>query len=362
MNLPFVNLKGQYEYYRAEFDLAIQSVIDSTQFIMGGPVKTLESRLAQYCGVKHAIACGNGTDALQIALMAIGIQPGDEVITTPFTFIATAEVIALLGAKPVFVDIEEDTYLIDHRLIEEKITNKTRAIIPVSLYGLVPDMAAIDEVAKKSSERIGQKIYVIEDAAQSFGASYQGKKSCALSDIACTSFFPTKPLGCYGDGGALFTDDDELALIMQQIRIHGQEKRYHHVRVGVNSRLDTLQAAILNVKLDHFDEELVGREKVARAYELVLKGKEIALPVAREGRIHVYGQYTVRVSDRDTFIAKLKERGIPTAVHYPVPLNQQTPFKDSSFTPISDKVAQEVVSLPMPLYCDLSYMESLTDL
>ncbi|MDC0534938.1 DegT/DnrJ/EryC1/StrS family aminotransferase [Francisellaceae bacterium] len=348
---PFFDIQAQYIAHKDEINCAIQEVLDSGKFIMGPQVKLLESQLEDYTGSKNCISCANGTDALQIALMAIGIKPGDEIITTPFTFIATAESIALLGAVPVFIDIEEDSYLIDHTLIDEKISNKTKAIIPVSLYGQIADMDEINRIAKEASKTIGHKIYVIEDAAQSFGAEYKGKKSCNVSDIATTSFFPTKPLGCYGDGGAMFTNDSELATAMKQIRVHGQSKRYHHTRVGVNSRLDTIQAAILMVKLKYFDHEVEKRCFIAEKYGARLKNvDDIITPVVMPHRKHVYGQYTIRTKNRATFIEKYKQEGTPTTIHYPVPLNKQPAFDTGVFCPISDRLSNEVVSLPMCLY------------
>jgi UDP-2-acetamido-2-deoxy-ribo-hexuluronate aminotransferase len=348
---PFFDIQAQYQAHKQEINQVIQNVLDSGQFIMGPQVKALEQQLEAYTGAKHCITCANGTDALQIAMMAIGIKPGDEVITTPFTFIATAETIALLGAKPVFVDIEEDSYLINAELIEQKITAKTKAIIPVSLYGQIPDMDRINEIAEKYSQKLGHKIYVIEDAAQSFGAEYKNKKSCNVSEIATTSFFPTKPLGCYGDGGAIFTSADKIAEIVKQIRVHGQEKRYHHVRVGVNSRLDTIQAAILQVKLKYLDQEIETRRKIAQQYNEEYKATDIITPIIKKNRTHVYGQYTVRTKYRDQFIADLKKQGIPTTIHYPIPLNQQPAFKDTNANcPVSDKLSDQVVSLPMCLY------------
>ncbi len=347
---PFFDIQAQYAAHKSEFNAAIQEVLDSGKFIMGPQVAELEGQLQDYTKAKHCITCANGTDALQIAMMAIGVEPGDEVITTPFTFIATAETIALLGAKPVFVDVEEDSYLIDAKLIEEKLTEKTKAIIPVSLYGQIADMDEINSIAEKCSHKYGHKIYVIEDAAQSFGATYKGKKSCNVSDLAITSFFPTKPLGCYGDGGAIFTSDDELANIMKQIRVHGQSKRYHHVRVGVNSRLDTLQAAILQVKLKYFDGEVSKRQAIAEQYNLEYQEQDVITPMVMPDRTHVYGQYTIRVKDRDVFREEMKAQGIPTSVYYPVPLNKQEAFKDDSANcPVSDKLSEEVVSLPMCL-------------
>lgn len=348
---PFFDIQAQYAAHKNEINIAIQQVLDSGKFIMGPEVHLLESQLENYTGSENCISCANGTDALQIALMAIGIKPGDEVITTPFTFIATAETIALLGAVPVFVDIEEDSYLINHMLIEEKISNKTKAIIPVSLYGQIADMDEINRIAKESSRKIGHKIYVIEDAAQSFGAEYKGKKSCNVSDIATTSFFPTKPLGCYGDGGAMFTNDSELATAMRQIRVHGQSKRYHHTRVGVNSRLDTIQAAILIVKLKHFNQEVEKRKLIAEEYGALFKGEDnIITPRVKPYRKHVYGQYTIRTKNRDIFIEKYKQEGVPTTIHYPIPLNKQPAFDTGICCPISDQLSNEVVSLPMCLY------------
>ena len=310
----------------------------------------LEKELELYTGAKNAITCGNGTDALQIALMSIGVGPGDEVITTPFTFVATAETIVLLGAKPVFVDIEKESYLIDANRIEAKITDKTKAIIPVSLYGQMADMDHINNIANDCSKKLGHKIYVIEDAAQSFGATYKGRKSCNASDIACTSFFPTKPLGCYGDGGAIFTSDCQLANIIRQIRVHGQDRRYHYARVGVNSRLDTLQAAILRVKLEHFDHELALRQQVAGNYNQQYHDTNIRPPKVMPGRTHVYGQYTIRVANREQFVATLQQENVPTAVHYPFPLNKQPAFIDyTSACPIAESACNEVVSLPMCL-------------
>ena len=350
---PFFDIKAQYDFHREEINESIQLVLDSGSFIMGPQVKELEYNLQQYTQAKYCISCANGTDALQIAMMAIGIGAGDEVITTPFTFISTAETVALIGAKSVFVDIEEDSFLIDHNLIADKINSRTKAIIPVSLYGQIADMDAICELAEFYSQKFGHKIYVIEDAAQSFGATYKGKKSCNLSDIATTSFFPTKPLGCYGDGGAIFTSNDDLAQKMSQIRVHGQSKRYHHTQVGINSRLDTIQAAILLVKLKYFDGEIETRREIAKKYSENYRNSSIITPTELKDRQHVYGQYTVRVKERPLFIENLKKEGIPTAIHYPIPLNRQPAFSNGQFDcPISDKLSQEVVSLPMCLYGD----------
>ena len=348
---PFFDIQAQYQAHKQEIDQAIQNVLDSGKFIMGPQVKELEQQLQDYTGAQYCITCANGTDALQIAMMAIGIQPGDEVITTPFTFIATAETIALLGAKPVFVDIEEDSYLIDTNLIEASITERTKAIIPVSLYGQIPDMDEINAIAQRYSQKLEHQIYVIEDAAQSFGAEYKGKKSCNVSEIATTSFFPTKPLGCYGDGGAIFTSNDEVAKVAKQIRVHGQAKPYHHVRVGVNSRLDTIQAAILQVKLKYLDQEIQRRKEIAKAYSDQYENTDIITPTVKADRTHVYGQYTIRTSDRDDLITALNNQGIPTTIHYPIPVNQQFAFKETNANClISEKLADQVVSLPMNLY------------
>ena len=348
---PFFDLQAQYYALQAEIEEKIDAVLVSASFIMGPEVQELENALENYTGAKHCITCANGTDALQIALMAIGIQPEDEVITTPFTFVSTAETIVLLGAEPVFVDIEAKSFLIDATLIEENITAKTKAIIPVSLYGQMADMDVINKIAKQYSEKYGHKIYVIEDAAQSFGAEYKGQKSCNASDIATASFFPTKPLGCYGGGGAIFTSDSAIAQKLREIRVHGQSKRYCHTRVGVNSRLDTLQAAILQVKLKYLDQEITVRRHNAEQYFEQYKNSDIITPIELPNCKHIYGQYTMRVENRDQFREKLKAEGIPTAVHYPIPLHQQPAFIDkNAHCPHPEKASQEVVSLPMCLY------------
>jgi len=341
--MEFIDLKSQYQRLKPQIDAAIQRVMDHGQFILGPEVAELEEKLVAYTGAKYCISVANGTDALQIALMALGVGPGDEVITPGFTYIATAETVALLGAKPVYVDIDVRTYNLDPALLEASITPRTKAIIPVSLYGQCADFDAINTIAARHG------IPVIEDAAQSFGASYKGRKSCNLSTIACASFFPTKPLGCYGDGGAIFTSDDGLAKVMRQIARHGQERRYHHVRVGVNSRLDTLQAAILLPKLAILDEELGLRQKVAALYTRLLNEVGVKATPHIEGyNVSAWAQYTVRVPARDQVQKMLSELGIPTAVHYPLPLNKQPAVADDTvMVPIGDLVAQEVMSLPM---------------
>lgn len=344
--MEFIDLKSQYQKLKLQIDAGIQRVLDHGQYILGPEVAELEEKLVDYTGAKYCITVANGTDALQIALMALGVGPGDEVITPGFTYIATAETVAMLRAKPVYVDIDARTYSLAPALLEAAITPRTKAIIPVSLYGQCADFDAINAIAARHG------IPVIEDAAQSFGASYKGRKSCNLSTIACASFFPTKPLGCYGDGGAIFTSDDGLAKVMRQIARHGQERRYHHVRVGVNSRLDTLQAAILLPKLDILDEELGQRQKVAVRYAHLLNGIGLkTTPVVEPHNISAWAQYTVCVPSRDTVQKRLAELGVPTAVHYPIPLNRQPAVEDLAVRlPVGDEVAGRVMSLPMSPY------------
>jgi UDP-2-acetamido-2-deoxy-ribo-hexuluronate aminotransferase len=341
--MEFCDLKSQYQRLKTEIDAGIQRVLDHGQYILGPEVAELEEKLAAYTGAKHCITVANGTDALQIAQMVLGIGPGDEVITPGFTYIATAETVALLGAKPVYVDIDPRTYNLDPTLLKDAITPRTKAIIPVSLYGQCADFDTINAIAARHG------IPVIEDAAQSFGASYKGRKSCNLTTIACTSFFPSKPLGCYGDGGAIFTNDDELAKLMRQIARHGQDRRYHHIRVGVNSRLDTLQAAILLPKLCVLDSEIRQRQHVAERYNDLLNEAGIqTTPFVETHNMSAWAQYTVRVHNREQLQAALKNQGIPTAVHYPIPLNKQPAVADDlARLPIGDEVAKQVMSLPM---------------
>lgn len=345
--IPFIDLATQQEKIRPSLETRMAKVLAHGQYIMGPEVRELEEQLSVYTGAKHCIAVANGTDALMLALMAVNICPGDEVITTPFTFIATAEVTAFLGAIPVFVDIDPKTYNLDPDKLEQAITPKTKAIIPVSLYGQCADMDAINAIAAK------YQIPVIEDAAQSFGATYKGRKSCNLSTLAATSFFPTKPLGCYGDGGACFTNDDELAKILRQVRVHGQDRRYHHPVVGVNSRLDTLQAAVLLAKLEIMDEEVELRQQVAARYTEALKDS-VVTPYIAGDNISVYAQYTVLVDDREQVQTKLTAAGIPTAVHYPIPLHLQPVFaylnQPVGSFPIAEEIAKRVMSLPMSAY------------
>jgi UDP-2-acetamido-2-deoxy-ribo-hexuluronate aminotransferase len=352
--MEFIDLKTQYQRLKAEIDAGIQRVLDHGQYILGPEVAELEEKLAGYTGSKYCISVANGTDALQIAQMALGIGPGDEVITPGFTYIATAETVALLGAKPVYVDIDPRTYNLDPALLEAAITPRTKAIVPVSLYGQCADFDAINAIAAKHG------IPVIEDAAQSFGATYKGRKSCNLSTIACASFFPSKPLGCYGDGGAIFTNDDELAKVMRQIARHGQDRRYHHIRVGVNSRLDTIQAAILLPKLAVLDEELAARQQVAKTYGTLICGsvplrtddkQAIITPYIEPHNTSAWAQYTIQVPNREALQEQLKQVGIPTAVHYPLPLNKQPAVADAiAQLPVGDAVAQRVMSLPMHQY------------
>lgn len=346
--IEFIDLKSQQARIKDKIDAGIQRVLSHGQYILGPEVAELEERLAAFVGAKYCITCANGTDALQIVQMALGIGPDDEVITPGFTYIATAETVALLGAKPVYVDIDPRTYNLDPQLLEAAITPRTKAIIPVSLYGQCADYDAINAIAAKHG------IPVIEDAAQSFGASHKGKRSCNLTTVACTSFFPSKPLGCYGDGGAIFTNDEALATVIRQIARHGQDRRYHHIRVGVNSRLDTLQAAILLPKLEIFEEEIALRQQVAGWYGAALKQVGIdSTPYIEVGNVSAYAQYTVQVADRDAVQKRLQAAGVPTAVHYPIPLNKQPAVADEqALLPIGDQVAMRVMSLPMHPYLD----------
>jgi len=354
--MDFIDLKTQQAQIKDKIDAGIQRVLTHGQYILGPEVAELEEKLAAFCGAKYCISCANGTDALQIAQMALGIGVGDEVIIPGFSYIATAETIALLGAKPVYIDIDARTYNLNPKLLEAAITPRTKAIISVSLYGQCADMDAINAIANKHG------ITVIEDAAQSFGASYKNRRSCNLSTIACTSFFPSKPLGCYGDGGAIFTNDEKLAKVLRQIARHGQDRRYHHIRVGVNSRLDTLQAAILLPKLEIFEEEIVLRQRVAQTYNRLLNAVGInSTPYIEPYNTSVYAQYTILISDRAIAQAKLKEAGIPTAIHYPIPLNKQPAVADNNARlHIGDSIALQVLSLPMHPYLTNTIIEVIT--
>jgi len=347
MKYEFVDLKRQYKELDNEIREAMQAVFRHGQYILGPEVKALEEQLAQFVGVKHCIGCSSGTDALLIALMALDLSEGDEVITSPFSFIATAEVIALLGLRPVFVDIDPETYNLNPDLLESAISPRTRVIMPVSLFGQCSDMDRINASA------LARGITVIEDAAQSFGATYKGRPSCGLSRIGCTSFFPSKPLGCYGDGGAIFCNEDALAARLRQISVHGQDRRYHHPILGINGRLDTLQAAVLLAKLRIFPQELKARARVSRCYAERLAGVA-KTPTVASFNTSTYAQYTIETENRDALHEKLREDGIPTAIHYPVPLHLQPVFSalkstEGSF-PVAEQAARKVLSLPMHAY------------
>lgn len=351
--MQFIDLAAQQQRIKQQIDDNIQKVLRHGHYILGPEVAELEEKLAAYTGARYCISCANGTDALQIALMALGIRPGDEVIIPGFTYIATAETVALLGATPVYVDIDAQTYTLNPDLLEAAITPRTKAIMPVSLYGQCADFDAINAIAAR------YHLPVIEDAAQSFGATYHGRHSGNLTTIACTSFFPSKPLGCYGDGGAVFTNDEQLAVAMRQIARHGQDRRYHHIRIGINSRLDTLQAAILLPKLAILDEEIGLRQQVADMYRQELTDIGITPPVIQPHNRSVYAQYTVRVANRPSVQETLKQAGIPSAVHYPIPLNQQPAVSSDAVLPIGDQVSQEVLSLPMHPYLTRTQIQQI---
>lgn len=357
--IPFIDLQAQYRALQPQIQDRINRVLEHGQYIMGPEVAELESKLAAFTGAKHCITVASGTEALLISLMALGIKPGDEIITTPFTFVATAEVIVLLGAKPVFVDVEPDTCNIDARLIDANITPRTKAIMPVSLYGQPADMDEINAIAARHGN-----IPVIEDAAQSFGAIYKDKRSCNLSTIGCTSFFPSKPLGCYGDGGAIFTNDDVFATDMRAIRVHGQSQRYVHTRVGVGGRMDTLQCAIVLAKLERFDWEISERQKIGARYNELCDSEGIERVVQRSDRTSVFAQYTVKVDDREFMQQKLKAHDVPTAVHYPVPLNLQPAYRHlccSDCTPNASELAARVMSLPMSADLELAEQQMIVE-
>jgi len=344
MNIDFSNLQLQYQKYKVDIDASIQTVLSQSNYIMGKQVYEFELALQKFTGAKHAITCSSGTDALLLAMMAMDIQPGDEVITSPFTFISSAETIALMKAKPVFVDIEPDTFNINANLIEAVISDKTKVIMPVSLYGQPADMSAIQTIADKHN------LKVIIDGAQSFGSTFNGKTDSNLGDISTTSFFPAKPLGCYGDGGAVFTNNDEYAEKIKMMRLHGQIKRYHHKYIGIGGRLDTIQAAVLSVKLDHYSDEVYRRNEVAQTYFIELKNS-INKPIIKSNRASVWAQYTIKINNRDKLKARLKDDNIPTSVHYPMPLHLQECFQYLNYKkgdfPVSEKISEQVLSLPM---------------
>ena len=344
--MQFIDLKSQYQALKSSIDARIQAVLNHGQFIMGPEVQEVEEKLAAYVGVKHCVTVSSGTTALQLALMALGIKAGDEVITTPFSFFATVETIVLLGAKPVFVDIDPKTYNLDPSLLESAITDKTKAIMPVGLYGQCADFTRINAVAAAHG------IPVIEDGAQSFGGTHHGKRSCGLSLIGCTSFFPSKPLGCYGDGGACFTDDDKIARTLRLLVNHGQEGRYNHVAIGINGRFDSIQAAVILGKLEIFDKEIEQRQQVALWYAELLKDA-VQTPLVTSDNISAFAQYTIEAPGREQLAAKLKEKGIPTAVHYPKPLHQQPATIEPGVTlnfPHTEQACQSVLSLPFHPY------------
>lgn len=350
--MEFIDLKEQYRRIEASVNERIQSVLKHGRFIMGPEVAELEEKLADYVGVRHAIAVSSGTDALLIAMMALEIGPGDEVITTPFTFIATGEMISLIGAKLVFADIDPKTYNLNPEAVEAAITPRTKAIMPVSLYGQCADFDRINSIADSYG------LPVIEDGAQSFGATYMGRRSCGLTTVGCTSFFPSKPLGCYGDAGACFTNDELLAKRMREIRIHGQDRRYHHPVIGINGRCDTLQAAILLAKVEVFPEEVAARQAIGKRYseEIAARCPGTIVPFIESHNTSVFAQYTVQVADRDEVAMRLDNERIPTAVHYPVPLHMQPVFTElaggpGSF-PAAESAAARVLSLPMHPYLD----------
>lgn len=346
MKINFIDLQGQYRKYKNEIDEQIAQTLDSSAYIGGQKVALLEENLARFSGAKQAIACSNGSSAIFVSLLALGIGRGDEVITSPFTFFATAEMIALTGAKPVFVDIDEKTYNIDPNLIQAAITPKTKAIMPVSLFGQIADMKRINQIAAKHG------LTVIEDAAQSFGAKQEGARSCSLSKLATTSFFPAKPLGCYGDGGAIFTSDDELAQKIKILLNHGSKERYFHSAIGINGRLDAIQAGVLNVKLKYFDDEIARRQEVAARYEQNLKN--VVTPFVESGNTSVWAQYCIRVKDRARMLEICAQKGVPTGVYYPLPLHLQEVFKDLGYKKgdfaVSERVSEDIMALPMSAF------------
>jgi len=357
--MDFVDLKAQYRHLKPAIDARIQAVLDHGQYILGPEVRELETRLAARIGAKHCVGCASGTDALLLAMMALNIGHDDEVITSPFTFFATAEMVMLLGAVPVFADIDPVSYNIDPAKIEAAITSRTRAIMAVSLYGQPAEMDAINAVAARHN------LAVIEDAAQSFGALYFGRHSGNLSTVGCTSFFPSKPLGCYGDGGACFTNDDALATVMFELRNHGQDRRYHHARIGINGRIDTIQAAVLLAKLDVFDDELLSRNEASNRYSALLKDA-VHTPRLAPNRTSAWAQYTIEVDDREAVETAMRDAGVPTAVHYPVALHQQPVFISKTAAgkgsfPHSERAAGRVLSLPMHPYLAPADIQRVTD-
>ncbi len=344
MAIPYLDLAIQYKKIQAQIEPKVLQILASGQYVLGPEVVACETELAQFTGATFASAVSNGTVALLNALLAVGVKPGDDVVTTGFSFFATAGVISLLGANPVFVDIEADTYNINVDLLEKAITPKTKAIMPVSLYGQISDMDEIMSIAQKHG------LFVIEDAAQSFGALYKGKRSCAVSHIGCTSFFPAKPLGCAGDGGAVFTSDPELAKKLDWIRVHGQTKRYHHEYIGFNGRLDPIQCAVVREKLKFYDQDLAERREIGQAYNDAFAGlKGVSIPVIRPDRNTVFAQYTLAVAERESFIKKLEQSGVPTSIHYPSGMHEQPVYKhlQKVSLPMTEKLSKQVFSLPL---------------
>ena len=354
--MEFIDLTAQRARLEPGLQRRMSAVMDRGTFVLGPEVTELETALAALVGVDHCVSVANGTDALQIAQMALGIGPGDEVITPAFGYIAPAETIRLLGATPVLVDVDPGTLNLDPAQLERVISPRTKAIIPISLFGVCADFDAIRDIAARHG------VPVIEDAAQSFGATYRGTPSCGLTEIACTSFFPSKPLGCYGDGGAIFTNDPSIAQVIREIARHGQGRRYHHVRVGMNSRLDTIQAAVLLSKLEVFEDEIARRQRVADRYAELLAGARCELPHPSKFGRSVYAQYTVLVDDRDSVREALRARGIPTAVHYPIPVNRQPAYLDAeAMVPVSERLAERVLSLPMHPYLEPEAQQRVVD-
>ncbi|MFN3594115.1 MAG: DegT/DnrJ/EryC1/StrS family aminotransferase [Thiobacillaceae bacterium] len=344
MNIPMVDLKAEYALLKDELAAAVLQALASTQYIGGPNVRAFEQEVAAYCGVQHAIACASGTDALLLALRACGVGPGDEVITTPFTFVATASTIAMCGARPVFVDIDPRTYNLDPALVEAAVTPRTRAVIPVHLYGQPADLAPIAEVCRRHGLRL------IEDAAQSFGAEYGGRKSGAYGDVGCFSFYPSKNLGAFGDGGMVITDDADLAERLRVLANHGSRQRYHHDVLGYNSRLDELQAAILRVKLKRIDPFNAARRRIAQTYNEHLADSGVVIPYADGKGLHVYHQYTLQSERRDAIQQALTESGIASAIYYPIPLHRQRLFAEQCrdvHLPVAEAVAGRVLSLPI---------------
>ena len=352
--MEFIDLKTQQARIRESIDRRIAAVLEHGRYVLGPEVQELEERLADYTGARYCVSVGSGTDAILIALMALGVGPGDEVITTPFTFIATGEVIALVGARPVYVDIDPRTCNLDPALLEQAIGPNTTAIMPVSLYGQCADLTAINRIAEKHG------LPVIEDAAQSFGATHRGRRSCGLSSIGCTSFFPAKPLGCYGEGGALFTDDEGLATLAREIRVHGQDRRYHHARLGLNGRMETLQAAVLLAKMEIFEEEVRTRGELGARYSELLAGGALTTPYIEPENSSVYGQYTIQVEHRERVIEQMTDAGIPTAVHYPIPLYRQPAlWQEGLALANADRAAERVMSLPFHPYLSEAQLQQV---